>query len=62
MNEEIQQAITALEERFSIEAEEFRGEINLIVAGEEVVAVCQMLRDDFDFKFMEVMTAVDYWP
>ena len=62
MNEEIQQAVTALEERFSMEAEEFRGEINLIVAGEELVAVCQMLRDDFDFKFMEVMTAVDYWP
>ena len=62
MNEEIQQAVTALEERFSVEAEEFRGEINLIVAGEELVAVCQMLRDDFDFKFMEVMTAVDYWP
>jgi len=62
MNEEIQQAITALEERFSVEAEEFRGEINLTVAGEELVAVCQMLRDDFDFKFMEIMTAVDYWP
>ncbi len=62
MNEEIQQAVTALEERFSVETEEFRGEITLIVAGEELVAVCQMLRDDFDFKFMEVMTAVDYWP
>ena len=62
MNEEIQQAVTALEERFNVEAEEFREEINLIVAGEDLVAVCQMLRDDFDFKFMEVMTAVDYWP
>lgn len=62
MNDELQIAVTALEEKFSVEKEEFRGETNLTVSGEQLVEVCQVLRDDFDFKFLEVLTAVDYWP
>ena len=62
MNEELQTAISALEEKFSIEKEEFRGEVNLIVSGDELWQICQVLREIYDFKFLEVLTAVDYWP
>jgi len=62
MNEELQTAVSALEEKFSIEKEEFRGEVNLIVSGDELWQICQVLREIYDFKFLEVLTAVDYWP
>jgi len=62
MNEELQTAISALEEKFSIEKEEFRGEVSLIVSGDELWQICQVLREIYDFKFLEVLTAVDYWP
>jgi NADH-quinone oxidoreductase subunit C len=62
MNDELQKAVSALEERFSVSYEEFRGELNLTVSGEQLVEVCQVLRDEFDYKFLEVLTAVDYWP
>ncbi len=62
MNEELQTAVSALEEKFSIEKEEFRGEVNLIVSGDELWQICQVLREIYTFKFLEVLTAVDYWP
>ena len=62
MNDELQKAVSALEAQFSVEKDEFRGEINLIISGEQLVDVCHLLRDEFDFKFLEVLTAVDYWP
>lgn len=62
MNEELQIAVSALEEKFSIEKEEFRGEVNLIVSSDELWQICQVLREIYDFKFLEVLTAVDYWP
>lgn len=62
MNDELQKAVSALEERFGLQADQFRGETNLIVSSEALIEVCQLLRDEFDFKFLEVLTAVDYWP
>jgi NADH-quinone oxidoreductase subunit C len=62
MNDELQKAISALEERFELQADQFRGETNLIVPSEALIEVCQLLRDEFDFKLLEVLTAVDYWP
>jgi len=62
MNEELQTAISALEEKFSIEKEEFRGEVSLIISSDELWQICQVLREIYDFKFLEVLTAVDYWP
>lgn len=62
MNEELQIAVSALEEKFSIEKEEFRGEVNLIVSSDELWQICQVLREIYNFKFLEVLTAVDYWP
>ena len=62
MNEELQTAVSALEEKFSIEKEEFRGEVSLIISSDELWQICQVLREIYDFKFLEVLTAVDYWP
>lgn len=62
MNEELQPAVTALKERFDARAEEFRGQITLILPSDRIVDACQTLRDDFGFDFLEVETAVDYWP
>lgn len=62
MDDELSKAVSALEERFDIEVELFRGDTSLMVSGEQLVDICQVLRDEFDYKLMEVMTAVDYWP
>lgn len=62
MNDEMQIAVSAIEEKFSVEIEEFRGEVNLIVSGDELWQISQVLREIWDFKFLEVLTAVDYWP
>ena len=62
MNEELQKVVTGLKERFDINSEEFRNETNLIVPGQHLVEICQTLLDEFTFNFLEVLTAVDYWP
>lgn len=62
MNEELQNVVSGLEERFDIKSEEFRNETNLIVPSQDLVEICQTLRDEFGFNFLEVLTAVDYWP
>ena len=33
-----------------------------MLAPEHIVAVCQALRDEFDFEMLAEQTAVDYWP
>lgn len=62
MNKELEKTASALVERYSVELREFRGQTNLIVSAEDIIKVCQTLRDEFGFNFLEVETAVDYWP
>ena len=62
MNDELQEAVSAIEDKYQVEVEEFRGEVNLIVSGDMLWQVCQALREIWGFKFLEVLTAVDYWP
>lgn len=62
MDDELSKAVSALEERFDVQVELFRGDTNLMVSGDQLVDICQALRDEFNYKFLEVMTAVDYWP
>ena len=62
MNDELQKTVSALEERFGLHADQFRGETNLLVSSAALIELCQLLRDEFDFKLLEVLTAVDYWP
>jgi NADH-quinone oxidoreductase subunit C len=62
MNDPLNSAVSALTGRFGAEASEFRGQVSLIVSPENLVAVCQALRDQFHFDMLAAQTAVDYWP
>jgi len=62
MDETLQAAATAIQERFGAEVHEYAGEINLIVAAEKNIEILTALRDEFGFDFFIAGTAVDYWP
>ena len=62
MNEQLQNAIHALKEKFSCEEKIYLGEHTLFVAAENLVEACQMLRDEFGFNLLASLTATDYWP
>ena len=62
MNNDLQDALSALVERFDAEVQEFRGQTTLVISPEHIANACQVLRDEFDFNFLEQETAVDYWP
>ena len=62
MDEPLQQAVNALKERFGAQVQEFRGEVNLVVAPENMIGACLSLRDDFGFEILSDESAVDYWP
>ncbi len=54
--------IRDLRERFGVTDEIFRDEISLYVNADQIVEVCRALRDEYNFDFLEDLTAVDYWP
>jgi NADH-quinone oxidoreductase subunit C len=62
MSEKLQATVTALKERFDLEASTFRGDTTLIVSPDKIVTVCQALRDEFGFPMLTAHSAVDYWP
>lgn len=62
MNEQVQKIVETLKQRFAAGTYEFRDEVSLIVAPEQIVEVCLALRDEFDFNLLTEETAVDYWP
>jgi NADH-quinone oxidoreductase subunit C len=62
MNEQHHAIQAALQERFSFQAQEFRGDVSLIVSPSQLVEICRVLRDEFDFEMLVEETAVDYWP
>lgn len=62
MNNKLQPAVEALTERCAAQASEFRGDISLLLAPEQLVEACQILHDEFDFEVLAEQTAVDYWP
>jgi len=62
MNENLQAAVNAIQERFGAEVHEFRDEVNLIVPPGQIISVVQALRDEFAFNMLISITAVDYWP
>jgi len=62
MSDSLHAAVEALQERFNAQLNEFRGEMQLQIAPENLVNACQMLRDEFQFNLLESETASDYWP
>lgn len=62
MSEHLDKAVQSLEERFDLQREEFRGQVNLVVPPERIVEVCRAMHEDLDFEILAAYTAVDYWP
>ena len=60
--EDLNSIVNELKERFGAQTYEFRDEISLIVTVEQILELCQALRDDYDFNLLTEETAVDYWP
>ncbi len=62
MDEKLQPVVQAIQARFSIGVSEFRDEVNLQVEKADLVKVAVVLRNEFSFKMLLDVTAVDYWP
>ena len=62
MNGQIQEIVEIFNQRFGAGIYEFRDEVSLILAAEQIVAGCRTLRDEFGFDLLAEETAVDYWP
>lgn len=62
MNEKIQLAVQAIQERFGARTYEFRDETSLVITPEQIPEVARLLRDEFGYKTLSEETAVDYWP
>jgi NADH-quinone oxidoreductase subunit C len=51
-----------LEERFDGETTVFRGQVQVLVPADQIVAAATYLRDEESFEIMPDITAVDYYP
>ena len=62
MNELQKKAVKAIEKRFAAEVDEYRGEVRLVIAAARLVEAARALRDEFGYRMLVDITAVDYWP
>ena len=62
MNEKLQSAIQAITKKSDRYVKDFRGEYTVFIKRKDIAAVCQLLRDEFEFKLLGSLTATDYWP
>jgi len=62
MDDLLQSAVSAMQQRFEAQAEEAFGEVTLIIPPQHNLEVIQALRDEFQFNVLSDLTAVDYWP
>ncbi len=62
MNDLLQTVTQTLQEKFSAQVQEFRGEVTVMFSPEHNVEALQTLRDEFHFEMLVDVTAVDYWP
>ncbi len=62
MDSTYQMTADAMQQRFGVQAAEFRGEVTLTVPAEHIVEVLTALRDEFSYDQLVDVTAVDYFP
>jgi NADH-quinone oxidoreductase subunit C len=62
MDTTLEKAVNALTNLGAAQMDEFRGDLSLMLPVDQVVAACQLLRDEFGFEVLAELTAVDYWP
>ena len=62
MDNKLEPTVKVLQEKFGATYEEFRGEVHVFVAVEQIIEALTLLRDKHEFELLSAMTAVDYWP
>ncbi|MBN2500333.1 MAG: NADH-quinone oxidoreductase subunit C [Anaerolineales bacterium] len=62
MKKELETVVKDIEKNFKATRGEFREQARLVVQPEQIVEVCQRLRDEHAFEMLPSITAVDYWP
>jgi NADH-quinone oxidoreductase subunit C len=62
MDKKLETIVQALQEKFGVTFEEFRGETHVFVNAENIVEALTLLRDKYDFELLSAMTAIDFWP
>ena len=61
MDQHLQNAVQAVQEKFQAESRTFRDQITLHLDQDKIIYACQMLRDEYSFNVLTDETAVDYW-
>jgi len=62
MNNHLDEAGKAIEERFGATGHRYSGELTLLIGPEHILEAAKILRDEFHFDMLIDATAVDYWP
>ncbi len=62
MNEHLQSAVNALQERLGGQVTEFHDQVTVMLSTEKIQEAGFILRDEFGFEVLASETAVDYWP
>ncbi len=62
MNEHLQSAVNALQERLDGQVTEFHDQVTVGISAEKIQEAGFILRDEFGFEVLAAETAVDYWP
>jgi len=62
MNEILSPAVERIQQQFKAQTSEFRGEVTLLISADANVEAATVLRDEFAFDMLSVVTAVDYCP
>jgi len=62
MDKKLENIVQALQEKFSVSVEEFRGEAHVFVKAEQIIEALTLLRDKYDFELLSALTASDYFP
>ncbi len=58
----LETAVKDLEANFGGQSNEFRGQVQMTIPVDQIIAAATALRDEHDFEIMPDITAVDYWP
>lgn len=62
MDNKLEKAITALQERLHAQPCELCHDAGLMIASEYIVEAANILHDEFGFNLLSDITATDYWP
>ena len=62
MENKLEPIVKVLQDQFKATYEEFRDEVHVFVATEQIIEALTLLRDKYEFELLSAMTAVDYYP